>query len=350
MKKFTYQFLKTKSIDPSLFSLAMVVADLKGKSESGKNNFQTLYKKLEKAAIVESIRGSSAIENIFESKEVIESIVNGQIKPSGHNQEEVAGYFDAIEFVSKHYEEIEFNEATIKEIHHMIVSRHPGVDGHSYKKADNQIAELDEDGSIKHVIFNPVSAKDTPKAMESLVQAYQIYRDDLEVNPLLLIPCVIVDFLSIHPFSDGNGRTSRLLTLLLLYKSGYDIGKYISVESMINDYKYAYYDALRKSQEGWNENANDYSFFITFTFQILYQCYKEINHRLILKLNKKGSYKEQVFEVILGSIVPLSKMDIAEFIPEAKIRTIEVALSSLIEEKKIRKIGTFKNAKYMKIK
>ena len=224
----------------------------------------------------------------------------------------------------------------------MLVARHIGYDkGGKYKTSDNVIAEKYPDGTIKRVIFTPTKAKDVNKVMKDFCLAYQVARDDYEIPALLLIPCVIVDFLSIHPFSDGNGRVSRLLTLLLLYKEGYDIGKYISFENQINKYKGNYYDILERCQNQWHESNNTYYPFIQFTFQILYQCYKEINRRFIVSKGEKEKKNERIEAVVLDSIVPISKADIQELLPDVSITTIEATLSKLLKENKIYKIGTY---------
>jgi Fic family protein len=184
--------------------------------------------------------------------------------------------------------------------------------------------------------------------MKDFCLAYQVARDDYGIPALLLIPCVILDFLSIHPFSDGNGRVSRLLTLLLLYKEGYDIGKYISFENQINKFKGNYYDVLERSQNQWHESSNTYYPFIQFTFQILYQCYKEINRRFIITKSGKEKKNERIEAVVLDSIVPVSKSDIQELLPDVSVTTIEAVLAKLLKENKIYKIGTYKNAKYLK--
>lgn len=270
-------------------------------------------------------------------------------EPLTYNEEEIAGYRDAIKFVTDNYEYLSFNEETIKKIHALLVSKHVGYDkGGKYKTSDNVIAEKYPDGTIKRVIFDPIKASETEKAINDLCLTYQVYKDDYGIPSLLLIPCVIVDFLSIHPFSDGNGRVSRLLTLLLLYKEGYDIGKYISFENQINKYKGNYYETLERSQYQWHESKNTCYPFIEFTFQILYQCYKEINRRFINTKSGKNKKNERIEAVIMDSIVPISKADIQELLPDVSITTIEVVLAKLIKETKIYKIGTYKNAKYLK--
>ena len=349
MHKFTYQFLKDKIITSDLFSLSNIITDLRSKTQSRKESNKSLFAKLETIAIRESVEGSNAIEGIFTTEQRIKEIVENNSEPLTHSEEEIAGYHDAIKFVKENYEYLSFDEETIKTIHGMLVARHIGYDkGGKYKTSDNVIAEKYPDGTIKRVIFTPTKAKDVNKAMKDFCLAYQVARDDYEIPALLLIPCVIVDFLSIHPFSDGNGRVSRLLTLLLLYKEGYDIGKYISFENQINKYKGNYYDILERCQNQWHESNNTYYPFIQFTFQILYQCYKEINRRFIVSKGEKEKKNERIEAVVLDSIVPISKADIQELLPDISITTIEATLSKLLKENKIYKIGTYKNAKYLK--
>ena len=217
MHKFTYDFLKDKAITSDLFSLSNVIVDLRSKTNSRKESNKSLFAKLETIAIKESVEGSNAIEGIFTTEQRIVEIVENNSEPLTHNEEEIAGYHDAIKFVKENYKYLSFDEETIKTIHRMLVARHVGYDkGGKYKTDDNVIAEKHPDGTIKRVIFTPTKAKDVDQMMKDMCLAYQVARDDYEIPALLLIPCVIVDFLSIHPFSDGNGRVSRLLTLLLL--------------------------------------------------------------------------------------------------------------------------------------
>ena len=349
MHKFTYDFLKDKTITSDLFTLSNIITDLRSKTDARKNSYKSLFDKLETKAIKESVEGSNAIEGIFTTEQRIKEIVENNSDPLTHNEEEIAGYHDAIKFVKDNFEYLSFNEETIKTIHKMLVARHAGYDkGGKYKTDDNVIAEKYPDGTIKRVIFTPTKAKDVDRIMKDFCLAYQVARDDYEIPPLLLIPCVIVDFLSIHPFSDGNGRVSRLLTLLLFYKEGYDIGKYISFENQINKFKGNYYDVLERSQNHWHENNNTYYPFIEFTFQILYQCYKEINRRFIVTKSGKNKKNERIESIVLDSIVPISKADIQELLPDVSITTIESVLAKLLKENKIYKIGTYKNAKYLK--
>ena len=348
MRYFDYSFLKS-GIPTNIYNISNLITDLNSKQIFRKLQYSKTFTLLQEIAKIASVKGSNAIEGIFTSEQRIKEIVENNSEPLTHNEEEIAGYRDAIKFVKDNYQYLSFNEETIKKIHAMLVSRHVGYDKvGKYKTSDNIIAEKYPDGTIKRVIFTPTKASETEKAISDLCLAYQVYKDDYGISPLLLIPCVIVDFLSIHPFSDGNGRVSRLLTLLLLYKEGYDIGKYISFENQVNKHKGNYYDALERTQYQWHESTNTYYPFIEFTFQILYECYKEINRRFIKTKSGKDKKNERIEAVILDSIVPISKSDILEFLPDVSITTIEAVLAKLIKENKIYKIGTYKNAKYLK--
>lgn len=196
--------------------------------------------------------------------------------------------------------------------------------------------------------FKPVPAKSVSGDMEQLLLAYYEARQDAEISPLLLIPCFVLDFLCIHPFIDGNGRVSRLLTVLLLYLSGYDIVRYISYEGQVNNYKESYYEALRTSSKSWHENENDYVPFIINFLQILYKCFKELDESFTDISLKKAKKSERVESILMGAIVPISKQDILAKVPDISVKTVELVLSKMLKEQKIKKIGTFRDARYMR--
>ena len=184
--------------------------------------------------------------------------------------------------------------------------------------------------------------------MEQLVLAYIDARDNPNINQLLLIPCVILDFLCIHPFSDGNGRMSRLLTLLLLYKAGFDAGKYISFEEQINKTKGYYYEALRKSSILWHENQNDYFYFVENFLMTLFSCYKELDKRFATVNSKKINKTSRIEANILNSVLPIYKKEISNILPDVSVTTIESVLSKMIKENKIIKIGEGRNTRYIR--
>ena len=173
-------------------------------------------------------------------------------------------------------------------------------------------------------------------------------RDDANINQLLLIPCVILDFLCIHPFRDGNGRMSRLLSLLLLYKNGYDVGQYVSFEEQINKSKAWYYEALRQSSLGWENNANSYFPFIENFLSTLYMCYKELDKRFAVVHGKKINKRTRIEATVLNSLTPLSKAEICKILPDVSPTTVEVVLGAMLKEGRIRRVGQGRSTRYIR--
>ena len=215
-----------------------------------------------------------------------------------------------------------------------------------YKIDDNLIIEEDKEGNRK-IRYKPVSAKETPKAMEQLVLAYMDASNNSNINQLLLIPCVILDFLCIHPFKDGNGRISRLLSLLLLYKNGFDAGKYVSFEEQINNNKGYYYETLRESSVGWDTNENTYVPFIQSFLSTLYMCYKELDKRFNVVNSNKITKKARIEATVLNSLTAISKAEICNVLPDVSPSTVEAVLGTMVREGRIQIIGKGKNTRYM---
>lgn len=179
--------------------------------------------------------------------------------------------------------------------------------------------------------------------------AYMEDRSNANINQLLLIPCVILDFLCIHPFRDGNGRMSRLLSLLLLYKNGFDAGKYVSFEEQINNYKVYYYEALRVSSEGWDTNENSYFPFIENFLSMLYMCYKELDKRFAVIHGKKITKKARVEATVLNSLTPISKSEICKILPDVSPTTVEAVLGAMVKRGTVKRLGSSRAARYIKV-
>ena len=345
MRKFDYSFLET-SIPASISSLSAIIADLRAKGDFRKLQYSDSYEKLRQKAIVESVKGSNAIEGIVTTDDRIRDIVNGAI-PVTHDEKEISGYKEALNLIHNNHNHMDLNEDTINALHRMMEEEASPSEAGKYKSHDNMIMEYLPDGT-RHIRFKPISAKETPRTMEQLLLAYYDARQNSNISDLLLIPCFIVDFLCIHPYLDGNGRVSRLLTVLLLYMTGYDIGRYISIEGQINKYKESYYDALEQSSSKWHENKNDYTPFMVNFMQILYRCYKDLDESFMDITLKKAKKSERVEAVLLNAIVPISKRDILDKVPDISVKTVELVLGKMLKEEKIVKIGTYRDARYMK--
>lgn len=348
MRKFDYSFLNNGLLPANLINITGVIYSLKTGSEIKKDEFERIFTELEKIAKVQSVKSSNAIEGIVTSDERIKEIVNKSSEPLNHNEAEIAGYRDALNEIHLNYKTIEFKESTILRLHEIMMSYTGDEHSGKYKDEDNVILEIDSDGNRK-VRFRPTSAADTPKAMEQMVLAYMDAKNDSNINMLLLIPCVILDFLCIHPFKDGNGRMSRLLSLLLLYKSGFDVGKYISFEEQINKNKGYYYEALRESSTDWDKSENTYIPYIENFLTTLYMCYKELDKRFNVVNSNKITKKARIEATVLNSLTAISKSEICEILPDVSQTTVELVLGKMVKEGLIETIGSGRNTKYRKV-
>ena len=342
VRKFDYSFLK-ELVPVEILDLTNIIYDIKGKEDYRLDNNPKLFSKLKSKAIIDSIKASNEIENIVTTEKRIRDIANGDNKPLTHAEEEITGYRNVLNNIHNNYEHIIIDERTILSMHKEMLDIAKKENRGNYKKDVNIITETIN--GKQYIRFKPISPKDTKEAMEQLLLAYYDAKQK-NVNPLLLIPCFILDFLSIHPFDDGNGRMSRLLTLLLLYKHGFNIGKFISIENVISYSKTQYYDVLKKSSIGWHENENDYFPFIIYMIQVIYKCYQKLDENVFDQIDKKISKAQMVEELVINAYVPISKSEIIDKLPTVSQKTIESVLSKLLNENKIIKIGTYKDAQY----
>lgn len=347
MRTFDYSFLFNGNLPGTLINVIADIYSLRTMSRERKDNFSDIFSELERVAIVQSIKSSNAIEGIVTTDERIQEIVNGSSAPLNHSEEEIAGYRDALSLIHTEYRNLDFLESDILRLHSIMESAELNSFAGKYKDRDNNIIEVDQYG-FRKVRFRPISAEDTPQAMEQLVLAYEDARSNPNINQLLLIPCVILDFLCIHPFMDGNGRMSRLLSLLLLYKNGFDAGRYISFEEQINKRKGNYYNALKKSSELWHEGQNDYSAFITEFLTTLYMCYKELDKRFAVIGSRKVTKEARIEATVMNSLTPISKSDISKILPDVSATTVEAVLGRMVKEGQISKVGTGRSTRYIK--
>lgn len=347
MRKFDYSFLNNGLLPANLLNLTTSIAELKTMAGLRKEEYTQIFTELEGIAKVQSIKSSNAIEGIITSDERIAAIVNQKSAPLNHNEAEIAGYRDALNEIHLGYEHIDFRERDILHLHETMMSFAGYEYGGKYKSDDNVISEIDSDGN-RRVRFRPTPAEETQAAMEQLELAYMEARSDSNINQLLLIPCVILDFLCIHPFRDGNGRMSRLLSLLLLYKNGFDAGKYVSFEEQINNYKAYYYETLKQSSNGWETNNNSYFPFIENFLSTLYMCYKELDKRFAVVNGKKITKKARIEATVLNSLTPISKAEICKILPDVSPTTVEAVLGTMVKSGSIKRIGASRSTRYIK--
>lgn len=348
MRKFDYSFLHNGLLPANLINLTSGISELKTMAGVRKDEYAQIFTELEAVAKVQSVKSSNEIEGIITSDERIQEIVNQNSAPLNHNEAEIAGYRDALNEIHLGYEYIDFRRHDILRLHEMMMSFAGYEFGGSYKTDDNVILEVDADGN-RRVRFSPTPAAETESAMEQLELAYMEARSNANINQLLLIPCVILDFLCIHPFRDGNGRMSRLLSLLLLYKNGFDAGKYVSFEEQINNYKAYYYEALKQSSAGWETNENSYIPFIENFLSTLYMCYKELDKRFAVVQGKRITKKARIEATVLNSLTPISKSEICKILPDVSPTTVEAVLGAMVKSGQIRKIGESRASRYVRV-
>jgi len=346
MRIFDYSFLETGMLPAGLINIVSTIAELRERETARKAFYPEIFTRLESIAKVQSVKGSNAIEGIITSDQRLNAIVNQNSAPLNHNEAEIAGYRDTLALIHEGFATIDIREHDIRQLHQAMLAYSP-VSGGEYKQVDNIIIEIDSAGS-RRVRFQPTSAAETATAMEQLTLAYMAARTNNHINQLLLVPCFILDFLCIHPFADGNGRMSRLLSLLLLYKSGFDAGKYISFEEQINQGKDFYYEALRLSSEGWHENQNNYFPFIDNFITTLLRCYKELDKRFALVNAKKTSKRQRIEATVLNSLLPISKQEICYVLPDVSPTTVEAVLAEMLKQNLVKKVGSGRSTKYIK--
>ncbi len=345
MRNFDYSFLRHGLLPARLVNRVAAIASLNALAGVRKQAYPQVFTELEALAKIQSVKSSNALEGIVTSDQRIAAIVRQNSAPLDHQEEEIAGYRDALNQIHLGYPQLDFNQRTILGLHRVLLSLTHHPYGGQYKREDNLILEVDADGR-RQVRFRPTPAAETEAAMEQLELAYLAARADGSINQLLLIPCVILDFLCIHPFQDGNGRLSRLLTLLLLYKNGYDVGKYVSLEGQINTYKASYYEALRQSSAAWEEGRNSYLPFLENFLFLLHLCYRELDQRCHLVDGRRLTKKAQVEAAVLGSLVPLSKGELCQLLPAVSPTTVEAVLGELVKKGLIKRSGAGRASRY----
>ena len=344
MRRFDYSFLKWLKVDMDLLNTVSMIEVLKERNDNRIKQFPSAYSGMVSSAKMQSVFGSNAIEGIFTTDERLRQICLKKAEPNGEDEKEIAGYRDALDLVHRGHDSLDFDLDVIRMLHRITLS-YTKEGGGEWKTVDNIIGSRNADGSFS-VVFRPMPARDTPEAMEQLVLAYDLAIRDSRINRLLLIPCFIQDFLSIHPFLDGNGRTSRLLSLLLLYKEGYDVGKYVSFENMTYEGRPDYYLSLSMSSEKWLEGRNDYLPFIRNFLGILLLCYKELNRRFATAVGAKTNKTSRIEYAVMNSLLPISKRELCENLPDISEAMVANVLRRLLEEGKIEEVGSGPATRY----
>jgi Fic family protein len=337
MRNYDLQNKWQQLLTPDIVALLTQIHEFKGEQNLFiEANSDTLTQLVEIAKI-QSTEASNKIEGIYTSDERLKKIVLDKTTPRTRNEQEIAGYRDVLATIHESYEYIPLRPPMILQLHRDLYKFSGMAIGGNYKNSDNVIAETDAEGN-RFVRFQPVPAWETAEAIDMACQAYD-QTVQAGADPLLVIPMFVLDFLCIHPFNDGNGRMSRLLTLLLLYRSGYIVGKYISIEKVIEQSKETYYETLQQSSAGWHENENDYAPFVRYLLGIIVAAYREFSSRVQLLVTSGMSKPDRIRELIKDTLGKITKREIMEKFPDISQATVQRTLIELQKSNEITKLS-----------
>lgn len=345
MKIFNYSQYKNITWDNEILGYISQIHEFKGKLSSVELKNKAKINKLIEIAKIQSTEASNKIEGIVTTSTRIKQICENKTMPKNRDEKEILGYRDVLNTIHENYEYISMKSSYILQLHGDLYKFSEKAIGGKFKNVQNYISETREDGS-SFVRFQPLEPYETPDAIERLCEEFNIAISKEDVDSLILIPIFILDFLCIHPFNDGNGRMSRLLTLLLLYKQEYNVGKFISIEKIIEETKSDYYDALQKSSIGWLDGLNDPTEFIKYILSVVLKAYRDFETRANILIENKSKALTQIQDIIKTKIGKFKKSEIVELCPTLSETTIERCLKELLDQNLIEKHGERKSAFY----
>jgi len=346
MREFNYKSEYAKLLTPDIVNVLTVIHEFKGEQTLFLEAESDLLTQLLEIAKIQSTEASNRIEGIITTDERLKLIVREKTMPKTRSEKEIAGYRDVLTTIHESYDYIPPRSSMILQLHRDLYKFSGMSIGGNFKNSDNVIAEKLPDGT-QRVRFQPVSAWETPETMDRLCDEFIKSVNDPEMDPLLLIPMFILDFLCIHPFNDGNGRMSRLLTLLLLYRSGYIVGKYISIEKLITDSKETYYEVLQESSYEWHEGTNDYLPFVRYMLGVIAAAYREFSSRVKLLSTGGFTKAERIRELIKDHLGKITKAELMELCPDISQATVQRTLAELLANGEITKIGGGRYTSYI---
>ena len=344
MRTFNYSLIKDNKWDSEMLGLIAAIYKEAGKQEMYLKQRPEELEKLVEIAKIQSTEASNAIEGIVTTNLRIRQLVKEKTTPKNCNEQEIAGYRDVLNIIHESFDAIPITQNYILQLHKILYNHMNNPVAGRTKTVQNYISATYPDGHTE-TLFTPLAPYETPAALDRLCEEYNRVIGNMEVEPLIVIPVFIHDFLCIHPFNDGNGRMSRLLTTLLLYRNGFFVGKYVSLEAKIARNKDLYYDALSASQDGWHEGTDDPVPFIKYLLGTILAAYKDFSDRFSL-VETKRSALETVKLATENKIGRFTKQDIWELCPALSISSVEGALRKLVESGKLKREGSGKNTCY----
>lgn len=346
MRDFNYGKLRNIKWDNEVLGLVAQIHEYKGKQALFLKQKPATLEKLVEIAKIQSTEASNKIEGVVTTAARIKQLCDQKTTPRNRDEEEISGYRDALSLIHESYEYIPIKSSYILQLHNVLYRYSQKGIGGRFKNTQNYITEIKESGE-QIVRFMPLDPFETPTAIEKMCESFNRETDACEIDPLILIPAFIVDFLCVHPFNDGNGRMSRLLTTLLLYRAGYVVGKYVSLESKIEKTKESYYKVLEKSDINWNREENDITPFIKYILGTVLAAYRDFEQRVIL-VKDKSSAIDLVRNAVNNTIGKFTKSDIMELVPSVGKTSVENSLKILIEEGVIGRDGKGKATFYFR--
>ena len=348
MRDFNYSLLANQKWDSEILGLVASIYKEQGKQELYLKRRPAELEKLVEIAKIQSTEASNAIEGIVTTNTRIRQLVEDKTTPRNRNEQEIAGYRDALSVIHESFDAIPITRNYIIQLHKIMYSHINNPMGGRLKNVQNYISATYPDGHTE-ILFTPLSPFETPAALDKICEEYNRVVGNAEVEPLIAICVFIHDFLCIHPFNDGNGRMSRLLTTLLLYRNEYYVGKYISLEAKIAKNKDIYYESLRKSQTGWHEGREDVLPFMKYILGTILATYRDFEDRYDI-VEEKLPAIEMVRKASMEKIGRFRKQDIRELCPSLSISAIEGALRKMVESGELKREGKGKNTCYYRLR
>ncbi len=347
MRSFNYSAFKEQKWDSDILGLIAAIYKEAGKQEQYLKQRPQEMEKLVEIAKIQSTEASNAIEGIVTTSTRIKQLVEEKTTPRNRDEQEIAGYRDVLNVIHESFDAIPITQNNILQLHKMLYSHMNNPLAGRTKSVQNYISAAYPDGHTE-ILFTPLAPYETSEALDRICEEYNRVIGNLEVEPLIIIPIFIHDFLCIHPFNDGNGRMSRLLTTLLLYQNGFYIGKYISLEAKISKNKDLYYSAMSQSQTGWHEGKEDALPFIKYILGTILASYKDFEERTSL-VQEKLPALEMVRMASKSKIGRFNKQDIRELCPTLSDSSIEGALRKLVAAGELKKEGKGKSTCYFRL-
>lgn len=348
MRNFNYSKIKDKKWDSEILGLVASIYRYQGKQELYLKQRPEELNKLIEIAKIQSTEASNEIEGIVTTSIRLKKLVEEKTTPRNRNEQEIAGYRDVLNIIHDNFDAIPLSKNYILQMHKIMYSHMNNPMAGKTKNVQNYISATYPDGHTE-VLFTPLSPFETPEALDNICSEYNKVIGNLELEPLIAIPIFIHDFLCIHPFNDGNGRMSRLLTTLLLYRSGFYVGKYISLEALISKDKPAYYDSLRQAGISWHEENEDVLPFVKYLLGTILAAYKAFEDRFSI-VEEKLPAIELVRKATSQKIGRFTKQDIRELCPSLSLSSIEGSLRKLVAEGEIKREGVGRATKYIRLK